>query len=433
MLQLYLSRPAFRRLLAVACILAVTTHGIIVLYLRGPHQRDFDLHRLIGMWFLNGDNLYGCGVCYPYMPAAAMYFSPLALVSRSVGFALRYFTAIGCLGLTCVLMHRMISARFQEVAEARLIVSVITVVLAGQFILYDLDDGGPHTILMGLIIGGIYAVWRGRQKSGALCLGLAIVLKVTPGLFVPFFIWKRQWRLALYTTVAMIGWMLLPMLWMGPTSWWNHQLAWTRVAAGSALGLQTQYTRINEDNVRNSGINPALMRYLVTLPPDHPLRQHDPGYLPLLDVPPAHARVLIVTAAMGLLGFFGWRTRRPYAGPGDREWARECSMVMILMLMLSPLTWIQHLPWLVPALYWVVTKGCSHDGLNHTSKIALGLYALLAVVLNYELLGKHNYTVFLSFKPFAIGMLLVLVILLTQPKKAGDLVPVPAWPLANAK
>lgn len=433
MLSPYLSHPTCRRVLAILCSLAVITHGMIVVFLRAPHHRDFDLHRLMGSWFLNDQNLYGCGVCYPYMPTAAMYFSLLALVSRSVGFALRYAVAIGCLWLTCWLVHRMVNARFPELARANLFLSIMTVVLAGQFILYDLDDGGPHAILMGMMVGGLYAVWTGREKLGALWLGLAIALKVTPGLLLPFFLWKRQWRLARYTTVAALGWILLPMLWMGPTSWWNHQLIWTRVAAGSVLGLQTQYTQLNEDNVRNSGINPALMRYLVTLSPDHPLRQNDPGYVPVLDLSPAHARLLIVGAVAALLGVFGWHTRRPFSGPGDSEWARECSMVMVLMLFLSPLTWIQHLPWLVPALYWIVAKASSHDGVNQLSKIALGLYIMLAVVLNYELLGKQAYTIFLSFKPFTIGMILLFIILMTPPKKAGRLSYVSAWPLTHAK
>lgn len=433
MLRHYLAHPTVRRLLTATCILAVIAHAIIVVGIRPAHFRDFDLHRLIGTWFLTHQDLYGCGICYPYMPIGAMYFSLLALVSRTVAFALRYTAAITCLWLTCVLFHRMIRDRFPDVANATLLLSIIAVLLATQFILYDLDDGGPHVILMGMMVGGMYAVWTGREKFGAIWLGLAIALKVTPGLFLPFFLWKRQWRLALYTTVATLCWIVLPMLWMGPTSWWNHQLTWTRVAVGSALGMETQYTRINEDNIRNSGISPALMRYLVTLAPEHPLRQNDPGYTPVFDLPPAHARVLVAGAVLSLLGIFGKYTRRPYGGPGDSQWPEECSMVLILMLLLSPLTWIQHLPWLVPALYWIAAKACSHGGLNPLSKAALGLYVVITIVLNYELLGKHNFTVFLSFKPFTLAMVLILAIVMGQRKDSDRLAEFSMVPLVNAK
>jgi hypothetical protein len=66
-----------------------------------------------------------------------------------------------------------------------------------------------------------------------------------------------------------------------------------------------------------------------------------------------------------------------------------------------------------------VAKACSHDGLSQLSKVAMGLYAMIAVVLNYEVLGKQNFTVFLSFKPFTIGMLLIFTVLMLQSQKTG--------------
>lgn len=419
--------------MAALCLLAVTLNGIRVVYRRSPVFRDFDVHRQIGDWFLTGQNLYGSAVSYPYMPTGAMYFSLLALVDRSIGLAMRYTIAIICLWLTCFLFHRMTTDRFKELAQANLILSVIAIVLASQFILYDLDDGGPHTILMGLLVGAVYAVWTGREKFGAIWFGLAIALKVTPGLFLPFFMWKRQWRLALYTAVATACWIILPIVWMGPASWWAHQQTWTQVAAGSAVGYKTPFAHANEDNIRNSGIQPALMRYLVTLSPDPPLRQNDPGYVAILDLPPTLARILAISAIIVLLIGFCRYTRRPYGGPGDPEWPRECSGLLILMLLLSPLTWIQHLPWLVPALYWIVAKACSHDGLSHLSKVAMGLYVMIAVVLNYEVLGKQNFLVFLSFKPFTIGMLLIFAVLMLQSQKAGTFSHSPAPTTAYVK
>ena len=159
------------------------------------------------------------------------------------------------------------------------------------------------------------------------------------------------------------------------------------------------------------------MRYLVTLPPDHKLRQNNPRYMDILDLPPTLARILVISAITALLIGFCRYTRRPYGGPGDPEWARECSGLLILMLFLSPVTWIQHLPWIVPALYWIVAKACSHDGLSPLSKVAMGLYVMIAVVLNYEVLGKQNFLVFLNFKPFTIGMLLIFAVLLLQSQK----------------
>src|SRR3954470_13796749 len=89
MLHRYLSHPVWHRLLLGTSFVAFIVHATIVLYFRAPRFRDFDLHRSIGTWFLNHENLYGCGICYPYMPTGAMYFSLLALLSRPAAFALR--------------------------------------------------------------------------------------------------------------------------------------------------------------------------------------------------------------------------------------------------------------------------------------------------------------------------------------------------------
>jgi len=433
MLAHFISRPVIRRLLTAFFIAAASGYGIVLVFLRKPRFRDFDIHREIGQWFLAGQNLYDSAVSYPYMPTGAMYFSLLALVDQKTGLALRYTAAICSLWLTCVLLHRMMRDRFPELAHANAAVSLIAIILAGQFVLYDLDDGGPHAILLGMLIGGLYAVWSGREKLGAFWLGLAISLKVTPGLLLPFFLWKRQWRLALYTTVATLCWIMLPVLWMGPTSWWSHQRTWVQVAAGSAVGQKTSFAHANEDNVRNSGIQPTLMRYLVTLPPEHVLRKNDPGYVAVLDLSPTVAQTVIVTAMLGLTIAFGHMTRRPFSGPGDPDWPRECSALLILMLCFSPLTWIQHLPWLLPALYWIVAAACSQRGLPHTAKAMMALYVLIAVVLNYEVLGKQKFLVFLSFKPFSIGMLLILLVLMLPWRVVPAYSPSPAEAAAYVK
>ena len=89
MLAELLSRPGSRRLLTAICVAAAAGYGIILVFLRKPRFRDFDIHREIGQWFLSGKNLYDSVVSYPYMPTGAMYFSLLALVDQKTGLALR--------------------------------------------------------------------------------------------------------------------------------------------------------------------------------------------------------------------------------------------------------------------------------------------------------------------------------------------------------
>ncbi|MCH7615421.1 MAG: DUF2029 domain-containing protein [Nitrospinae bacterium] len=401
----------WQRLFLFSCFIGATVHGSVVAFGRPGRFRDFDFHRDFGAHFLSGEYLYSNAYLYPYMPSAAMFFAPLALLDRDLGIFLRYSVAVCALLISLVFLQRMVESRHSKKING-LIPGILTVVLTLQFILYDLDDGGPQLILTGMLVAGIYFVWKGSEKGGALWFGLAIALKVSPALFVPFFIWKRLWRLAGYTILAAMFWVALPIVWMGSSNWWAHQKVWFETAAGSAVGITTWHTLDNVQRVRNQALRPALMRYLVTYPENHPIRKDDPAYWPLLDLPTGVADTIGIVATVALLSIFCWYTRHPYRTPQDSNWVKECSGVMIITLLISPMAWIQHLPWILPGLYVIIATIFVKKCIGRPTFAALGGYLLLTVILNYEFIGKQNFQVLLSYHPFTIAMLLVLGILL---------------------
>ena len=425
MLASFRSRPLAQQVVIILGFIAGIIHVCVIAVLRVPYFRDFDVHREVGRRFLAGEYLYTDGLCYPYMPSAALYFAPLALLDRGAGIALRYTVAVLCLYLTLFLLYRMVRDRSKVTPTQGFWIGAATVLLISQFMVQDLDDGGPHLILLAILTSGIYAVWQGREKLGAMGFGLAIALKVSPALFLPFFLWKRQWRLAGFAALAASFWILLPMVWMGPGSWWSHQREWVMVAAGSSIGQETPITVENEQRVRNQSLEQTLTRFLVTLPQDHPLRREDPGYLPILNLPPPTAKLVIIAVMMGMVSALCWYARHPFEGRGDPAWLRETSVVMILALLFSPVTWVQHLVWLAPALYLILVDVRSNAGVGTPTKIALATYVALTLVFNYEVLGKRTFALVLSYHPFTVALLLVLGMLMV-PRQTSETVCIPA-------
>src|SRR5262249_53059732 len=49
----------------------------------------------------------------------------------------------------------------------------------------------------------LYAFSQGRDWAAGLSLSLAVACKVTPALFVPYFLWKRAWKLLAATAVGL--------------------------------------------------------------------------------------------------------------------------------------------------------------------------------------------------------------------------------------
>jgi hypothetical protein len=334
----------------------------------------------------------------------------------------RYVLAVGCLVATILFFYRMTAPAGAESRNDLYLIGAGSILLVFQFLLQDLDDGGPHLILLGILSAAIFAVWKNRERLGSLLFGLAIVLKLTPAIFLLLFAWKRQWKLLAYTILASACWMMLPMLWTGPASWWTHQTEWTRNAVLSVLDRQVEGRQDNERRIRNQALRPTLLRYLVTYPADHPMRKDDPAYAPLLNLPSAVAGVCVVGAALGLLAMFARSSSRSFNPVRGERWARECAAVLVLALLLSPITWQQHLAWLLPGAIVVLAAARFGNPFKAPEWVALGLYIVLAMVLNYEVLGKSRFQVVLSYHPFGIAMLLMFGLIVGMRTEASPVV-----------
>jgi alpha-1,2-mannosyltransferase len=135
-----------------------------------------------------------------------------------------------------------------------------------------------------------------------------------------------------------------------------------------------------------------------------------------VNLPLPTAKVVLIAVMLSLLASFCWYVRRPSKGRDDPAWLRESSAVMIFALLLSPVTWVQHLVWLVPALYLIVVDARRNKNLGNPATIALGAYVVLAVILNYEVLGKQNFALLMRYHPYTVAMLLVLAMLMLNAK-----------------
>jgi alpha-1,2-mannosyltransferase len=319
------------------------------------------------------------------------------MLERNPSLALRYAVAIGCLVMTVIFFHRMVCGSSVTPPWSRLLIGVGAGALTLQFILNDLDDGGPHLMLLGIIAGAIYAIWVGREWLGAALMGFSIVLKITPALFVLLFLWKRQWRLASYTVLATVLWILLPILYMGPTSWWDHHMEWTRNAVLSVLDRQVEGRQENELQKANLSLRHTMLRYK-----------------PVLDLPGPLANAIVWVAVIGIVGLFAWSSRRTFQGPGDSEWGRECAGVLLLALFLSPITWDQHLVWMIPAACIVVAAATKMSGaLSRTGYTMLAVYVVLTMVLNYEVVGRVRWEALKSYHHLGFAMLILYGLLLS--------------------
>jgi len=396
-------RPA--TLLAVG-VLVLGLHLGITLHRRTRHAGDFDVSREFGRRFLAGEHLYAGGLHYPYLPVAGAWFAPLALAPSEIAFVARYLVSVGALVVTMGLLARCTRTRLPLPARRDVPVAALTLFLGAHYVLRDLDDGGPHLQLLALVVIGVDAVCRQRTALAAVAVGLAATLKAPLGLFLPFFAWDRRWPLAAATAAAAVVWLALPALWMGPSGWWTHQRHWLTYAGASVAGSPLPGAAASEGRIQNQALRPVLQRLLApAVPPAEPAVV-DAG------LPPPVARGLALALCAGLVAACVWRARRIER---DRRWLPGCAAVALLSVLLAPLAWVQHLVLALPALYLIVAQGLSR-GLPRPAVAALLAYALLALALNRELLGRDTYVVLLGLGLHTVCMLLLLgIVVLACP------------------
>ena len=97
----------------------------------------------------------------------------------------------------------------------------------------------------------------------------------------------------------------------------------------------------------------------------------------------------------------------------------ELAGLCLLMVLLSPVTWVQHLVFAVPAVFFILADGRRKPW---PVQIALAAYVILALMLNREILGKEKYIFLLACHIHTVAMLILLGLVLWLRTRPGEVI-----------
>ena len=80
----------------------------------------------------------------------------------------------------------------------------LTIVLSIRPILGDLTHGNINIFILFLVMASLYSFSRGRDRLSGVLLALAIACKVTPALFVVYFLYKRAWGVLIGCAIGLV-------------------------------------------------------------------------------------------------------------------------------------------------------------------------------------------------------------------------------------
>ncbi len=294
-------------------------------YISHLPQMDFRVYRMGGQHVF-GSSLYsseitilGKHLLFTYPPVAAVLFWPVSHYSDFAGQTIWDVTNL--LALTSLIAVSISAAQSRTVVRSDWRTALILLAPVG-FLLYpvrsDLVIGQVNIVLVLMIVTDLTVgvSWRDRQLPEGVLVGLAAAIKLTPLVFIPYLVVSRQWRAArnaALTFVVVTGVMFA----VNPHASWlyftKEALDVKRIGNSQVLGNQALHAAI----VRAHLSPPAALFDLIAL---------------------AVLCTGITLAAVAYNRSSKLLATLVCAGTG---------------LMLSPISWVHHYVWIVPALIWV--------------------------------------------------------------------------------
>ena len=197
-----------------------------------PYRIDIDVYRMGGRAWLDGSPLYADGAMFAtqggldlpftYPPLAAIVFSPFAVMSLPAASAV--ITAVTLLllivAVVIVLSRLDVWTAGRRIWLAAAIVAVTVVHF--EPIEANFDFGQINVVLMTLVIAD--CVPRRTPWPRGVLLGVAIALKLTPAVFLLYFLLRRDTRALLVSAASVVALTLLgfALAWRDSWEYWTE-------------------------------------------------------------------------------------------------------------------------------------------------------------------------------------------------------------------
>jgi alpha-1,2-mannosyltransferase len=293
--------------------LAVVT-GFAVAY----NALDFRIYMWGGHAVTHDTRLYldlAYGHWFTYPPFAAVVFVPVAALPLTVARVAWDLASIAALGYSLTLILKLAGYR-----PSRLTVAGVTAAaLALDPVYQTLFLGQINLILLALVLTDVWRAARGRDAG--LGVGLAAAVKLTPAIFIVFFLLAGRTKSAVTAAAAFLGCGLIGLLVAPGASqrYWEHLCYDTSRVGAPYISNQSPYAAA----IRIAGGAAHVGDWWVLIP-----------------------------VFLGAAGLFAATV---LARRGD--WLGAAAVTGTAGLLVSPVSWAHHWVWVLPALVVLVRAG----------------------------------------------------------------------------
>jgi hypothetical protein len=373
-------------------------------------ENDFKWHYDRGAEFLAKEPTYR--VWYPL--ARYGWDAGLASMPHRTARGLHFVFASATFAATLLLWRRMLQARWPiDGTNARRAI-LIALLLSAPYVKRDLDDCGVHLLFLFLATAGIYFTQFHRGFLGGVYCGLAASYKPTAVFLWPFLVWKRQWTAALTMPLAIIAVNLAPAFhwgWDATIKYHKASVEYYRTAAGNKDYLTNP---MEPPRHENQSLPFAAARFLQSVPEGHDLYLKHPLFLQFGSLPPETANRIVKALLAAIAVWFAWKSRTIFIASDPTAFAIHGAGACVLIALVSPLCWKQHLVMLLPAILVRVWAAFHREAPTFADKIAMGALVVSALLLPKDVIGRDLATVVASYKVDAFIALFVFALVMNS-------------------
>lgn len=357
----------FRRAVWITALVAVIAAGVVYADKAGDDRSAFVRWRPQVLRFWRGENIYD-KMMFPNPPIMPITLYPLMTLPPLEGALTWYALKVVMAALSVWICFRLVRP------DDRVLPSWVQgaiLLLSFRPILGDLHHGNNNLLILFLIVSGLLAWRHGYDVLAGLVLGLAIAYKVTPALFVPYFLYKRSYRTVGATLMGLVLFLVVvPSAVIGPgfngvclATWWHRMLS----------------PFLEKGVISQQEINQSMVGVVTRLLSDAPTGAG--RYDVHLDVnlaswPPRLVGLLVKGLSVGLVGMLAWLCRTKTDRRDDPRLFGEFALVVLTMLFVSERSWKHHyVTLLLPYTYLMYRVGVAPVA----TRVRVGLAAALVL------------------------------------------------------
>lgn len=300
-----------------------------------PYRIDIDVYRMGGRAWLDNQPLYADGAIFhtqggldlpfTYPPLAAIMFAPFAWLSLpAASVAITATTLLLLIVSMVIVLTRLnvwpdttITSEPAWLRRCWLATALVApAVIWLEPIRSNFEFGQINVVLMTLVVAD--CVPRRTPWPRGVLLGLAIALKLTPAVFLLYFLLRRDIHTLLRTGLAAVVATLA-----------GFVLAWT-----DSIEYWTETVR-NTDRIGTATLN---------------TNQNIAGTLARLGLSEGPRFALWVVACFAVLALTVWAVRRVLRSGTDESSVLALICVAMFGLVVSPVSWSHHWVWSLPTL-----------------------------------------------------------------------------------